>query len=144
VGKSRTRVQFVFNPHAARGLGTSVRSAVGQAPAGLGLLFGHADMPLLRRATVRRIAMLGATLRHAIVQPTVAGQPVNPVWFPAALRAELARVPDRTGGKPVMDAHPELVVHLAMDAQAHEFVDVDVRRDLGRLRAVRGGRRARS
>jgi CTP:molybdopterin cytidylyltransferase MocA len=97
------------------------------------LLFGHADAPLLRPQTLRRIATLGATLRHAIVQPTVRGRPVNPVWFPADLRSALRRVPDTTGGKPVIAAHPERVVHVALDDVAGEFADVDHRRDLDRL-----------
>jgi molybdenum cofactor cytidylyltransferase len=124
----------VHNRAHARGLGTSVRAAAKRAPAGMGLLFGHADMPALRPVTLRRVATRGSTLRDWIVVPTVAGQPMNPVYFPASLRPMLARVADAEGGKPVIATHRERVFHLPVDDVAGEFRDVDRRADLRRLR----------
>jgi len=125
---------IVRNPRPGRGLGSSVRLSTRASPAGLGLLYGHADMPGLRVPTLRRIAGLGTTLRRAIVQPTVRGRPVNPVFFPADLRSALSRVLDAQGGRPVLEAHRDRVVLLPVDDVADEFADVDVRSDLERLR----------
>lgn len=117
----------------ARGLGTSVRAAARRVPDGMGLLFGHADMPRLTPAILRRIARLGTSLREWIVIPTVAEKPVNPVYFPASLRGALLRVADAGGGKPVIAAHRDRVFYLAVDDVAREFVDVDRPGDLRRL-----------
>jgi CTP:molybdopterin cytidylyltransferase MocA len=136
---SASRV-IVRNPHAARGLGSSVRLAARRAPADMGLLFGHADMPRVSTATLRRIAALGVTLRDWIIVPTVRGRPVHPVFFPAWSRRELARLPDTSGGRRVIAAHPGRVMRVPMDDRAGEFVDVDRPADLRRLGAARGAR----
>jgi molybdenum cofactor cytidylyltransferase len=138
---ARGRAVLVRNRRPERGLGSSVRAAARAAPPGLGLLFGHADMPALLPATLRRIATLGTTLRRSIVQPTVRGRPVNPVYFPPDLRPALARVGDASGGRPVIEAHRERVVELPVDDRAAEFVDVDRPADLERLRRAARSRR---
>jgi CTP:molybdopterin cytidylyltransferase MocA len=130
-------LRVIHNLAHARGLGTSVRLAARHAPPGMGLLFVHADMPSLRPATLRSIAALGSTLRDCIVVPTVAGQPVHPVYFPAALRGALTRVPAARGGKTVIGTHRERVLHIAVDEWGAEFRDVDRPADLLRLQVPR-------
>jgi molybdenum cofactor cytidylyltransferase len=132
---SGTRVRIVRNPRAARGLGSSVRTAARAARPGMALLFGHADMPALRLETLLRIADVGSTLRHCIVVPTVRGAPRNPVFFPPDLRDALARVPDRSGGRAVIVAHPERVLHLDM-GRGDDLFDVDRPQDLPSLNAA--------
>lgn len=131
-------VRVVRNPRFARGLGTSVRAAARAAPEGFGLLVGHADMPAIGPATLRRLADLGSTLRRSIVVPWV-GRAANPVYFAADLRRPLARVPDARGGKAVFERHRDRIVYVPMSESA-EFVDVDRAQDLRRLPRP-GGRR---
>ncbi|UCE02146.1 MAG: NTP transferase domain-containing protein [Candidatus Latescibacterota bacterium] len=126
-GRARA-LRLVRNRGFARGLGTSVRAAVRAASPGTALLFGHADMPAVSVATLQRIADVGSTLRTWIVQPTVDGVPRNPVYFPAELRRELARVPDAAGGRVVCKAHAERLLRL--EFAAAELVDVDRPDDL--------------
>ena len=125
-------VRVVRNRRHARGLGTSVRAGVGAASQDLSLLFGHADMPAIRPATLRRIAALGSTLRRYIIVPEKRGAPTNPTFFPVDLREELARVPDGEGGKHVYAAHAERVFRLDL-GDAADLVDVDRAKDLHRL-----------
>jgi molybdenum cofactor cytidylyltransferase len=128
------RLAVVFNPGHGRGLGTSVRRGVAASRSGAALVFGHADMPWLRAATVQRIVAAGESLATRIVVPTVGGRPRNPVYFPADLRPRLGRVPAGRGGKAVIDALPQRVFHLPMDDAGAEFDDVDRRGDLRRRR----------
>lgn len=126
------RVHVVHNPRPARGLGSSVRVAARAARPGLALFFGHADMPAIRLETLLRIADVGSTLRRFVVVPTVRGAPRNPVFFPADLRGELARVPDASGGRAVYAAHSDRVLNLELGAGA-DLVDLDRPEDLQRL-----------
>jgi probable selenium-dependent hydroxylase accessory protein YqeC len=126
-GRARA-LRLVRNPRFARGLGTSVRTAVRAATPGTALLFGHADMPAISVATLQHIADVGSTLRTWIVQPTADGLPRNPVYFPAELRRELARVPDAAGGRVVCKAHAERLLRLELAGA--ELIDVDRPDDL--------------
>ncbi len=129
------RLRFVRNPAPARGLGSSVRLGARAVPPGMAMVFAHADMPAIRVATLRRIATMGATLRHCIVRPMVRGVPRNPVFFPADLRDELMRVPDAMGGKTVLQRHRSRVFDLECEP-GDDLVDVDRPVDLAGLNAL--------
>jgi len=142
LGGAASRLRFVSNPNPARGLGSSVRLGARAVPAGMGMVFAHADMPAVRVATLRRISSMGSTLQHCIVRPMVGGVPRNPVYFPAALRGELMRVPDAVGGKAVLRRHRSRVLDLDC-APGDDLVDVDRPVDLAELnvRAQAAGHR---
>lgn len=127
-----TRLRIVRNARYARGLGSSVRTAARHATPGMALVFGHADMPAVRRETLMRIASLGRRLRHRIVVPLRAGQPANPVYFPPTMQSVLRRVPEGRGGRSVYRAHRDLVFELDVGAGA-DLVDIDRVDDLQRL-----------
>ena len=99
-----------------------------------GLLYLVADQPLLRRATVARLAEVFLADSRRIVVPAAGSRQGNPCVFPAALFPELLALTGDRGGKAVIRRRPELVTEVQVDPV--ELADVDTVRDLEGLSAL--------
>ncbi|WP_144631835.1 NTP transferase domain-containing protein [Bordetella genomosp. 13] len=88
-------------------------------------LVALADMPWLRPATIRHIALHSRS--HPIAAPVYQAQRGHPVAFSAALWPELARLEGDTGARDVLRRHG---VHLLPVDDPAVLVDVDLPTDL--------------
>ncbi len=97
-----------------------------------GYLFCPTDQPLLTRESLLRLLTVFRSAPDRICRLSGIQGPGSPVIFPAALREELLRLPEKTGGRAVIHAHPELVT-LVPALRDEELKDVDTPEDLHRL-----------
>jgi len=94
------------------GMVHAFRAAARAVPPGFALLVGE---PGLDRASVHTVGTLGTTMQRAILIPVRDNVEMGPIFYPADLHRELARVTDATGARALFEAHPTRVVHLRMD-----------------------------
>ncbi len=92
------------------GQSTSMRVGLLAAPAGCtGYLFLLGDQPGITAAFIDGLLARHAAEPDRILVPTVAGRRTSPVLFPAVMREALLAVTGDQGGRPLLDAHPDLV-----------------------------------
>jgi molybdenum cofactor cytidylyltransferase len=129
-------VQTVHNPDYARGLSTSLRAGLGAVPPEAdGVIVLLADMPEIDAAVIGRlIAAFDPDSARPVVVPTFAGRRGNPVLWPRRFFAELAAVEGDTGGRRLIESHPEAVTEVEIGPAV--AVDVDTPEAL----AAAGGR----
>ena len=99
---------------ASRGQSRSLAAGVAALDQAPGVVIGLGDMPFVAPSTLRAIADEMAAHPDHIVRPRYAGQPGNPVGFPAHAFAALARIEGDTGAREVVAASDRV-----------RFVDVD-------------------
>ncbi len=103
-------VAIVENPAYLEGQSTSLRAGLAALPAETpAVMVLLADMPAVTADVIRDLANTWRATRAAIVRPTYAGQPGNPVLFTGALLPELAAVRGDEGGRAVLRAHAAAV-----------------------------------
>ncbi len=105
-------VQFLSNPHWAKGQSTSVAAAArqlraSQAPAAVFLL---ADQPFVPPALIRRLIAAWQAHHAAIVAPRIAGQRGNPVLISAEIFPLLETLTGDRGARALFAAHPPLEI----------------------------------
>lgn len=96
-----------------------------------GCLFCPADQPLLRRETVESLVLSFGDAPQYLWRPTHQGTPGAPVLFPSWTFPELAHLPPGSGGKYVIQRHPEAVRTLPVPQEA--LWDVDTQEALSRI-----------
>lgn len=132
------RVRIVLNPHAERGMGTSIAcgvAAVQHPHAGIMVLPG--DMPMVDATLLNHlIAAYREANGEMIVHPLAAdGTQRNPVIWPPWARLELSRLSEGNGGKKLLAHH----VARTRTLPSHDddvFEDIDTKQDLARFRAL--------
>ncbi|MGF6525030.1 nucleotidyltransferase family protein [Variovorax sp. PvP013] len=139
------------------GMGDSIAAAVRATTGAAGWLVLPADLPLVRPATLRRVARAlreasatsmptsapvqapfpGASPAGHAVQPVHAGRRGHPVAFSAACRDELLRLSGEFGAAPVLQRLRAAgrVVELAVD-DAGIVTDIDTLADLAAAEAL--------
>ncbi len=104
------------NPDYPAGQSTSMRVGLLAAPAGCtGYLFLLGDQPGITAAFIDGLLALHAREPDRILVPTVAGHRTSPVLFPAGMRGALLAITGDQGGRPLLDAHPDLVRPVPVD-----------------------------
>lgn len=115
--------------HADQGMGATLAFAISQIGDWGGCLVCLGDMPFIQTATYSRIA---AQLSDAsIVIPTQEGRTGNPVAFVSDYFSELASLQGDSGGKTIIESHPEAVQRLAIDDPGI-LQDIDTPAELAR------------
>ena len=89
---------------ASRGQSRSLAAGVAAFDHAPGLVVGLGDMPFVAPATLRAIVDEMSAYPEHIVRPRHAGQPGNPVGFPANAFPALARIEGDTGAREVVAA----------------------------------------
>lgn len=121
---------LLVNPAPERGIGSSIALGMGALPEDAeAVLIAVADQPLLSVEAVRSI--LAAFQPGAIVAPRYGDHPGNPRIFDRKFFSELASLTGDRGGQVVADAHPEVVVEVALPPPLG--IDVDLPSDWSRL-----------
>jgi molybdenum cofactor cytidylyltransferase len=112
------------NPDYPAGQSTSMQAGLAAAPAECsGFLFLLGDQPAITPGFINAMSSLHGVEPDRILVPTVAGRRTSPVLFPVRLRDALLAVRGDQGGRPVLDAHPDLILPVPVD-------DPDLLRDL--------------
>jgi len=109
----------------------SIRAGLAVAPDARGWLFVMCDQPLLRACDYAR--MLDAFEREpdSIACASFGGVRSTPTLFPASLRAELAALRGREGGRQVIARHPGRIRLVELDPERGG--DIDTPEELGAL-----------
>lgn len=129
------KVTVVHNPDYARGLSTSLRSALDMLPGNTrGFLVGLGDMPRIRSADINRlIAAFEPIEGRAICVPVVNGKRGNPVLFSIDYIEEMRGIEGDVGARHLIGANGEDVCEIEMDDEA-ALIDVDTREALAALK----------
>ena len=117
-------VTVIMNESADIGLSQSIVTAVKQIPSDTGWLFALADMPYIKRDTIKRIVQ--ASSSQLIVQPVHAGRTGNPVAIGQTFGSELLALTGDTGAKQLIASIPQdTVLKLDVDdAGIHQDIDI--------------------
>ena len=128
---------FVDNPDYAAGLSSSLKAGIRAVPGDCdGALVLLGDMPQLTGAHLDRlIAAFAAEPVAAIVLPTHAGRPGNPVLWPSDCFAQMLQLDGDAGAKRLLAVHADRVrkVDLGTDAI---FADIDTPAALAEVRGA--------
>lgn len=118
-------VTVVVNPDFAYGMSTSLRAGLGAVdPAANGVVILLADQPFLTSALIDTLIERFASTGKAVVRPSVAGKPANPVLVSSALVPELVAEEGDIGGRRVVGRHAADVCLVPVE-DPHELVDID-------------------
>lgn len=123
---SGAKITVCENAH--EGMGASLACGVRAAQESDGWLVALADMPLIRRGTIRSVARLieeGAPLAAPIYQGTRG----HPVGFGAEFRAELMQLSGDQGARSLLSRNPDKVVLFNCDDPGI-LQDIDAPQDL--------------
>jgi molybdenum cofactor cytidylyltransferase len=127
-------LKLVINPHYEQGMATSLRAGLEavspQAGAALILL---ADQPLVRPATLSRLADHYRRTHPQILIPTCRGIRGNPVLLDRSLFAEAMALAGDVGCRALFAQHPEAIAKLEVEDEGI-LVDIDNPDDYQRLR----------
>lgn len=125
----------VHNPDWAEGQSTSVKAGLARVdPSSRAALFLPCDQPLLTAQVLDRILSVYRATRGPIVLPVHGRRRGAPVLFDRALFGELMQITGDTGGRQVVERHPDDVVEVALESEA-PLVDLDTVDDLEGLGA---------
>lgn len=123
--------EVVVFPEAEQGMGASIAHGVRSSPQAEAWLVALADMPWIKRETVRRVAQaLGAG--SPLVIPVHAGRRGHPVGFGAMFRTELCALQGDHGARAILDRHPRHQLLLPCDDPGI-YRDVDTPHDFVRF-----------
>jgi molybdenum cofactor cytidylyltransferase len=131
-------VGMVHNPDYADGLSTSLRAGLQALPGDIdGVVVMLADMPGIDAETIDRlIAALAPEAGAGIAVPTWQGRRGNPVVWAARFIPELMAVAGDTGGRHLIEAHPESVVEVELGPAV--ALDIDTPRELAEAGGTQG------
>ena len=125
-------VRFVANPRPEEGQGSSIAAGVSAlAPRTQAALVVLGDQPHVPSEIVPAVIAAWRRTGRPIVTPVYRGVPGPPVLFAAAVFDELRALAGDAGARPVVEAHPERVERVAVDAPVP--ADVDTPEDYARL-----------
>lgn len=111
-----------LNPDSQEGMGASIRHGVEQSAGSDGWLIMPTDLPLLRAASIRRVA--GSLCRAPAVVPLCHGRRGHPVGFSSRFRDALLSLTGSGGARSVLHAAAHEVCWLNLhDPGIHRDID---------------------
>lgn len=124
--------RFVVNPHADRGMGSSIACGVAAlTPDTTAALIALADEPMAGRAALLRTVERYEAGDVSIVAPTYRGVSGHPVLFDRSTFDELLALSGDRGARAVVERDPGRVAVVEMNET--QPIDVDTPADLARL-----------
>ncbi len=119
---------FIINPHAERGMGSSLAYGVKSQADVDGWLIVPADMPAVLPVTIA--AVISALQKNkTIVAPCYQQRQGHPVGFAKLLYEELIQLDGDQGARAILNAHPDLLHRIDVLDPGILF-DVDTQEDL--------------
>lgn len=125
-------VRFAVNPRPEAGQGASIAAGVSALrPATRAVLIVLGDQPRVPREVVPALIEAWRRTGRPVVTPVYRGVAAPPVLFAAEVFGELRALTGDAGARSVVEARPERVERVAVDAPAP--ADVDTPEDYARL-----------
>lgn len=122
---------YLINDHPELGQATSLKIAVAYLNANYpeceGILVFLGDQPLIRKTLVDEMTRLVADYPEKIIMPEYKGRRGHPVAFGKHWMSELLAVFGDTGGRGVIEAHPEALIKIPGDKSC--VMDADTPED---------------
>lgn len=119
------------------GISKSIIAGNAAIPAGYDLLLWLADLPEIETSDLKAILFAAKAAPNAIVRATTgAGKPGHPVYFPASMRGELARLTGDDGARDVLKRHLAATVFVPLPDE-RALTDLDTPEDWANWRAGR-------
>ena len=130
----RAPVTIVENPNWQEGMSTSLRAGLLALPADVAAaIMLLVDQPLVDAKHLKAMIEAYRSSVHSIVVSTYQGDRGSPTLFDRSLFDELQRVSGDSGGRTIVQAHPDLVTNVEADSELL-LLDVDTPEDWQRLR----------
>lgn len=126
-----------YNPDYGRGQSTSLQAGLtwlrGQSPQAAAM-FIPADQPWLSSQLLDRLIAAWQQCSQPILLPRFSnGQRGNPAIFSPSLFPQLMQIKGDVGGRPLLQAHPELIAYLDLEDRA-VLLDIDDEADYMKAR----------
>ncbi|MEX0965470.1 MAG: nucleotidyltransferase family protein [Pseudohongiellaceae bacterium] len=115
--------------NAERGMGATLAFAAKHVGSWGGCVVCLGDMPFVAESTYRLIAL--QLTQSSIVIPTIGAKTGNPVAFGSNYFSELTKLDGDSGGRKIIELHPDAVQRLAVDDPGI-LQDIDTQGDLAR------------
>lgn len=126
----RLGYEVLLNPSPEAGMSGSVvlgtEAALNRTPDGI--LYAVGDQPYLREETVSALLKAFEEEPHCIWALGKKGKSGKPSFFPKTCFDELLRLTGDRGGRPVMQAHPDLL--RLLETEERELLDLDIREEI--------------
>lgn len=114
------KVTFVDNPDYKEGIGASVRAGVAALPPDAdAAMFLLGDQPFLPRGLLNQL--ISRSTPENIVAPSFCGQRKNPTIFGRKWFPELLQATGDSGGRTIIEAHPEALELVELAADIDDF-----------------------
>ena len=125
-------VNVVINPNYREGMSSSIKcglSCLERSPGAVLIALG--DQPFITSDTINRLIEKYHKDRRGIIVPVHKGLRGHPVIFDMRYREELMGLTGDTGGKKIVEAHPEDVAELETDSES-VIKDIDNKKEYER------------
>ena len=135
----RKKIKVVVNPDYPGGMSSSIRKGLKSIHSkSEGVLIALGDQPLLKTSTINALIHAFLHGKRKIAIPFYHNQRGNPVLFGRGYIRSLMRLRGDTGGRSIIETHPEEVVRVRTRSEA-VIRDIDTWGEYKRLKAI--GRR---
>jgi molybdenum cofactor cytidylyltransferase len=131
IGKKR-KVNVIHNTRAAEGQSASIKLGINNSPDCKGYAFFTADQPLLDVETIELLIDSFYKTGNSIIVPCFSGKRGTPVIFPEKFKSELLALSGDTGGKNVIEKHPNEVRFIEVHKESTLW-DIDTEEDYRKL-----------
>ena len=103
----RQKVKIIINPHAKRGMSTSIRKGLEAIhPRCDGFLIALGDQPFLKTRTINALIRAFDQGKEGIIIPSFQGRHGHPVIFHRRYKRELLNLKGDVGGRSIIERHP--------------------------------------
>jgi molybdenum cofactor cytidylyltransferase len=119
-------IRFVYNPHYAEGISTSLRAGLAALPEDIdGVLVCLGDMPKVTTPQINKlIAAFDPIENRAIIVPTCDGKRGNPILWSTRFANEMREVAGDVGAKHLLGEHADVVCEVEMN-DISVLLDID-------------------
>ena len=121
---ARKPVTIIYNPHYKDGIGTSISAGVQHIKETTQLIvIALADQPYIRSDIINYLVDMHRDSNKGITIPVYKGTRGNPAIFSISYKKELLELQGDTGGRQVIDRHPDDVLEIDME---FEEITIDI------------------
>lgn len=118
-------VRIAVNPDYKQGMSTSLVKGLDLVSDGAkAIMVALADQPFISSQVINQLINEFETHKKGIAVPVYKGKRGHPIIFAIKYKAELLRLSGDTGGKAIIDQHPDDVLEVAVDSE-DIHIDID-------------------
>lgn len=118
-------VMITVNPDYRQGMSTSIARGLDSVNDSAGaVMLALADQPFIDSRVINRLIDEFDTHNKGIVVPVYKGRRGHPIIFAIKYKDELLGLKGDTGGKEIIDRHPDDILEVAVDSE-DIYIDID-------------------